>query len=56
MTWFGVVYLVLSILGVLIKIGTIGKPRDPVDAEDALLAIVVTGLILWGLFAVGVTH
>ena len=53
MTLFGWFYLVLTVLGALIKINDIGKPRGPVTQADAMGLLIVTGLLFWGLYAWG---
>lgn len=53
MTIFGGFYLILTILGSMIKINEIGKPRKPVTQADATAVILVSGLLFWGLYAWG---
>jgi hypothetical protein len=53
MTVFGWFYLLLTIIGGLMKISEIGKPRKPVTQGDAMAVILMTGLLFWGLYAWG---
>jgi len=44
-----IIYIVLAvnILGSLVTISEIGKPRKPIDTEYAIKTTVVTGLYIW---------
>lgn len=54
MTLFGWIYLVLTVIGALVKINEIGKPRKPVTQIDAMVLLLVSGLMFWGLYAWGI--
>lgn len=53
MTIFGWFYLILTVIGGLIKINEIGKPRKPVTQGEALVVVLTTGLLFWGLYVWG---
>lgn len=56
MTWFGWVYLATTAVGVLVMITQIGKRRAPLTSGGLIIQLIVTGLIIWGQIAVGMTH
>ena len=55
-TWFGILYIALSVVGVALKISEIGKLRKPVTYVETVALLISSILILWGLFTVGVEH
>lgn len=54
MTVFGWIYLVLSIIGGVVGIHEIGKPREPRTAANVSANILVSGLLFWGLYVWGI--
>lgn len=54
MTLFGWVYLVFTIIGSIIIIHEIGKPREPRTAVDASVTLLISGLLFWGLYVWGI--
>lgn len=55
-TWFGVVFVVLTVIGVVSSVMKIGKPRNPITHLEATVGLVLNSLLLWGLFTIGVTN
>lgn len=50
---FGWVYLILTIIGSLIIINEIGKPRKPRTAPEVITQLMISALLFWGLFVWG---
>lgn len=53
-TWFGGAYLALCVMGLLWNIGRVGDYREPLTFGEVCCQAVVSALIIWGLFTVGV--
>jgi putative copper export protein len=52
-TWFGVLVLVRIAVVALLNVLTVGKPRKPLTPGDVAATLVLQGLIVWGILAVG---
>lgn len=55
MTVFGWIYLVLTILGAMVQINEIGKPRKALTQQEVAAKLLFTGLLFWGLYAWGIS-
>ena len=53
MTWFGIVVAIYWVLNLATNFFVIGRGGMEVTPGGAFLSIIVQGLLLWGLFAVG---
>lgn len=53
MTLFGWFYLFFTILGSMIVINEIGKPRSPRTSKEVAFQLLISGLSFWGLFVWG---
>lgn len=53
MPWYA--WLVTALVGVstLVTIGSVGKPRKPTTPGIAVAVVVVNGLFVWGVVALG---
>lgn len=56
LTWFGVVFVALTVIGVISTIIKIDQPRKPITHLEATVGLVVNSLLLWGVLYVGVTN
>lgn len=53
MTWFGWFLAAWFLLGNVVSISQIGKPRKPVDTSSAAIGVVISALLIAGLVLVG---
>ncbi len=53
MTWFGWLYIGLTIVGMLGTVWQIDRKRDPITPSVALVQLVISGLLMWGAVVVG---
>lgn len=53
MTPFGIIYVILTVLGGISSINEIGKLRKPVTAAEVSAKLLISGLTLWGLWVWG---
>lgn len=57
LTWFGWLYTILLILGVMMKIGQVNVRRvATTTAGEAMFSLLWAAFIWWGVFHVGVLH
>lgn len=56
LTWFGVFYIVITVVGALYKISQIDVPREPINKTEAILGIVAAVFLTWGLLTWGMTN
>lgn len=47
MVWQQWVYLAWAIIGVMLVVGHIGKPRTPIKPAEAVIQLVLMGLLVW---------
>jgi hypothetical protein len=47
MHWFGWTLLILWVLNIFVTIASIGEPRKPRTAGDAIAALIITMLLTW---------
>jgi len=55
-TWFGGAYLAFHAFGFLYALSLVGEQRKPLTMGSAFCGALIQGLIIWGLFTVGVTR
>jgi hypothetical protein len=54
LTWFGWLYVMWFMLGMLMLVWSIGQPvRRPMTGERAVIILIIDGFLLWGLVTVG---
>jgi hypothetical protein len=53
MPWYGWVVVVTLALNMLMVISNIGKPREPTTPEVAMWVVVIHGLLIWAVVALG---
>lgn len=56
LTWFGWLYLILVIGGVIYAISQIDEPREPRTRTEVIFNIFFSAFFVWGVFYVGVTN
>lgn len=56
LTWFGFVFVALTVIGVISSIIKIDQPRKPITHLEAAVGVVMNGFLLWGLIAIGMTN
>lgn len=54
-TWFGGAYLALQFFGFLYALSQIGERRKPLTLGSVICGGVIQALVVWGVFAIGVT-
>lgn len=55
MTWFGYLFVALLSLSTLMVVGSIGKPRGPLEPTAAAVIVLINALLILGAITVGTT-
>lgn len=50
MEWVRIAITVWLCFGVLVTIGQVDKPREPISSGTASLAAILTALMIWGIW------
>lgn len=55
LTWAGWIFVAIQVLGTLLVISKVGRPRSPYTGAEAVVTLLGTVTLIWLLLTVGYT-